>query len=216
MRTAHEPFQFIAASYLTRIRTERAVTLAEMAVHLRHCSGASIFYHTYQSLEAHHYSVFSSDFAQWVMAACNENALAEKLAAVDLLDYVNLEEVRTALVTRIEQHINQNPDSATRKATQRFHFCEAVEMTVPLATRAHTLAEMIEGIRHMSLQTLHYHFINSRLRLRLQTTDFSNWLANSLGLPELAEQVNRLPFSTSTLEQVRDKLLDTLQPWVDR
>ena len=76
MKRADEPFEFYAASYLVNIRKERAYTLADMAKHLRACSDESIFYHTFQSLETHHYSTFSSDFAQWVQAACNEAVLA--------------------------------------------------------------------------------------------------------------------------------------------
>jgi len=215
MRTANEPFGFVAASYLVRIRRERSVNLRDLAAHMRQCSPDSVFYHTFQSLETHHYSTFSSDFAQWVMAACNENSLAERLA-VDLLDYVDIEDVRRDLVSRIEEHLGESPEIAERKAFEPFHFCEAVEVTVPLDARAHTLAELMDGIRRMSLQTLHYHFINARLRLRLQTTDFSHWVDTGLGLPELAEKINRVPFSTLTLEQVRKRLLDTMQPWVER
>jgi len=84
MRHAQEAFQFVAASYLIRIRQERALTLSELASHLRACSEESIFYHTFQSLETHHYSTFSSDFAQWIQAGLNEQELAERLATVDL------------------------------------------------------------------------------------------------------------------------------------
>ena len=216
MKAAKEPFQFIAASYLIRIRPERSRTLGELAAHLRSCSANSVLYHTYQSLETHHYSVFSSDFAQWVMAACNEHALAERLAAVDLRDFVGLEEVRDALASRVEEHLQSNPDAAATRAFEPFHFCEAIEVTVPLAEQARTLAELIEGIRRMSLHTLHYHFINARLRLRLQTTDFSHWIATSLEWPDLAVRVDAIDFAPYSLEDVRGQLIDLLVPWSER
>jgi len=216
MREAKEPFQFVTASYLIRIRPEQSRTLGDMAAHLRSCSENSILYHTYQSLETHHYSVFSSDFAQWVMAACNEHELAERLAAVDLRDFVSLEDVRAALIERVEGHLQEHPESAERKAFEAFHFCEATEVTVPLPAQARNLAELVEGIRHMSLHTLHYHFINARLRLRLQTTDFSYWLDTSLAWPELAARVNSIEFAPLTLEQVREKLIEILEPFQDQ
>lgn len=210
MKVAVQPFEFAAASYLIRIRHERAQTLGEMARFLRSCSGASIFYHTFQSLESHHYSAFSSDFAQWILAACNEAALAEQLATVDLREVISLEELREALASRVEQHLRENTGTAERRAFEPFHFCEAIEVTVPMEMRALDLDELAEGIRRLGLQSLHYHFITSRLRLKLVTNDFSHWIQHSLGMDDLAEEINRIDFYTNTLEGVRDDMLQAI------
>jgi len=213
MNQARAPFQFVAASYLIRIRPERAGTLAELADHLRNVSDASVFYHTFQSLEAHHYTAFSNDFAQWAMAACNEAVLAEELGAIDLRDFISLEEVRAVLVGTLEDYIAWNPQSANRPAFEPFYFCEAVAVAMPLDARANTLAELAEGIRRMSFQTLHHHFINARLRPKLGINDFSIWIADSLGIPDLAAALNRVDFYTNTLEGVRSEILQTIGRW---
>jgi hypothetical protein len=213
MHEAKAPFQFVAASYLIRIRPERAETLAELADHLRSVSDSSVFFHTFQSLEAHHYTTFSNDFAQWAMAACNEAVLAEELGAIDLRDFVSLEEVRQVLAETLEDYIAWNPQSANRPAFEPFYFCEAVAIALPLDARANTLAELAEGIRRMSLQTLHHHFINARLRPKLGANDFSSWIADSLGLPALADALNRVDFYTNTLEGVRAEILQIIGRW---
>lgn len=213
MRKAKEPFQFVAASYLIRICRERAHTLREMESHLRSVPDGSIFYHTFQSLESHHYTAFSSDFAQWVMAACNEAALAERLAAVDLGEFVSLADLREVLVRHLADHLRQNPQSADRPGFEPFHFCEAIEVAVPLDAHADNLAELADGIRRLSLQTLHHHFINSRLRLGLRTNDFSNWIGSSLGLPQLAAKLNRIDFYNNSLEGLREQVLRALGGW---
>lgn len=210
MTRAAEPFQFVAASYLIRIRTERARTLGEMARFLRSTSDESIFYHTFQSLETHHYSTFSSDFAQWVQAACNEHELAERMATVDLRSVISIGDLREKLAGFVDDHLAAHPASADRKGFEPFHFCEAVEMTVPLEERATTLEDLIAGVRRQSLHTLHYHFITSRLRLQLETNDFSHWLQHSLGLPGLAERLNAIDIYTNTLEGVREEVLAAL------
>ncbi len=206
-----QPFEFVAASYLIRIRQERAHNLAEMARFLRTCSDESIFYHTFQSLETHHYSVFSSDFAQWVHAACNESALAEQLASVDLRGVVSIAELREQLASIMESHLAAHPQSAGRPAFEPFHFCEAVEVTVPLEERAHNLKELAEGIRRLGQHTLSHHFITSRLRLKLETNDFSYWIKNNLGKPELAKQLDSLDFYTNTLDSVRSEMVRLLK-----
>lgn len=215
MKRSEHPFEFVAASYLVRIRTERARTLGEMARHLRVCSDESIFYHTFQSLETHHYSVFSSDFAQWILAACNEAVLAERLAAVDLRGVVSLGELRATLVGILEEHLEANPRARERDAFEPFHFCEAVEITVPLEGRAFTLQDLAEGIRRQSLQTLHYHLITSRLRLKLKTNDFSHWIDTGLGMPELAARLNDLDIYTNTLVGLREEAAGMLEAAVE-
>ena len=214
MKQAKRPFEFVAASYLVRIRPERSWTLAELARYLQAVSDASIFYHTFQSLESHHYVAFSNDFAQWSMAACNENALAEELAAIDLRDFVSVEDLRAALIRCVESYLQKNPQSADRPAFEPFYFCEAVEVILPLESKAWNLAELAEGIERMSLHTLHCHFINARLRPRLKANDFSYWIDDSPGIPELAEKLNGIDFYTNTLEGVRGEILRVLAPWI--
>ncbi|OFV94231.1 MAG: hypothetical protein A3F68_08465 [Acidobacteria bacterium RIFCSPLOWO2_12_FULL_54_10] len=213
IRQAKRSFHFVAASYLIKIRTERAWTLAELGSHLRTVPEDSIFFHTFQSLESHHYTVFSNDFAQWVMASCNETMLAEELGAIDLRDFVSLADLRQVLVDALENYLKRNPQSADRPAFEPFYFSEAIELAVPLDAKAYTLRELSDGIRKLSLQTLHFHFINSRLRLQLATNDFSQWIEDSLSLPELAEKVNRVDFYTNTLEGVRKEILETMERW---
>ncbi|MBI1954811.1 MAG: hypothetical protein HYS38_00285 [Acidobacteria bacterium] len=214
MTQATSPFCFVAASYLVRIRPERSRTLGEFVRHLRLVSNESIFYHTFQSLESHHYTTYSNDFAQWTMAACNAPVLAELLGAVDVRDFVLIEDLRQALVSTLENHLVRHPYAADQPAFEPFYFCEDVEIALPLETCANNLAELADGIRRMSLQTLHHHFINARLRPKLGTNDFSNWIEHSLGLPELAEKLNRIDFYTNTLEEVRKEILETLHPWI--
>ncbi len=211
MKLAKEPFRFFAASYLVRIRSERAHCLRDMRDILGRVSEACIFYHTFQSLETHHYTSFSSDFAQWVMAACNEQELAERMASVDLRETVSLEALRAELVAMMDDHLRAKPGTAERPAFEPFHFCEFVEFTLPLGITAHDLSGLADGIRKISLHSLHHHFINARMRKPLGTSDFAYWVADSLDMPALAEKINRIDFYTNTLEGIRSELLEVIE-----
>jgi hypothetical protein len=77
METAQTPFNSFTVSYLTRIGNTSAITtLSEFLAGLEHCSDASIFHHTLQTLVIHHFLTegFSNDFAQWVLAGVNRDA----------------------------------------------------------------------------------------------------------------------------------------------
>jgi hypothetical protein len=216
VKRAKGPFELVVASYLIRIREESATTLEELAGAIRRSSDASIFYHTFQSLESRHYSVYSNDFAQWALAACNEAQLAELLAALDLGAFVSIADLREALAAAVEGHVRQHPNAGSRAAFEPFYFCESDEITVPTGHAARTLDGLARAIRRMSLQTLHYHFIASRLRIRLRTNDFSNWIENSLGLADLAARLNQIDFHMTTLEGLRRKIVATMRPWLTR
>lgn len=216
MKQAREPFQFVNAFYLIVVGLESAHTLRELGRRLATISQDSIFCHTFHSLATHHYTSYSSDFAQWAMAACNESELAERLGAIDVRQFVDLNDLRSALIHAVDTHVRANPVSGDRPAFEPFFFAETREAVLPTETRVSNLAELSEGIRHMSLHSLHYHFVNSRLRLHLRTNDFSYWIDKELGFTDLAAQVNRVDFYTNTLSEVRDGILRRIEPWINR
>lgn len=218
MIAAEHPFQFVTASYITRIGNDKAMTLAELAEGLERSSDASIFYHTFQSLSRHHFLTegFSNDFAQWVLAACNRPELAERLAGLDIRDYLSLAELRRDLLRMVAEYCANNPPYAHQEAFESFFFCEAIEVALPLGVAAGTLEEFRAGLEKLSHASFHYHFIASRLRLHLRTNDFSIWLKNSLGLKALAQQINRVDIYTHTLDSVRAKLVALVEEELTR
>jgi hypothetical protein len=209
MNAAETPFEFVTVSYLTRIGNQSAGTLAELLTGLEHCSDASIFHHTFQTLGTHHFLTegFSNDFAQWVLSDTNRSDLAEQLAALDVRDYTSIAALRSDLCRLVRDFCDAQPQLAAQSALERFYFCESVEVSVPLGRNARTLDEFREGIEHLSHAGFYFHFISSRLRLQLRTNDFSLWLAGGLGLRTLADSVNHIDIYTNTLDSARAKLL---------
>jgi hypothetical protein len=213
MQGIESPFQFLTASYLIRVQNLRAITLAEFAAGLEACSDASIFFHTFQSLSRHHFLTegYSNDFAQWVLAACNRAELAEQLASFDIREYTSLAELRSDLRRVVDDYCKLYPHFAAQNAFEDFPFCEAVEVAIPLGFEARSLREFSEGLQKLSRASVHYHFIASRLRLHLQTNDFSNWFENTLGLPNLARRADHIDIYTNTLDGVRTILIQLIE-----
>ena len=209
MKTAETPFDFYAVAHVTRIGNQVAGTLAELLTGLEHCSDASIFHHTYQTLGTHHFLTegFSNDFAQWVLASANRSELAEQLAVLDIRDYLSIAGLRSDLRRVVADYCAAQPELARQTALERFYFCEDVEVLVPLGFTARTLEEFRHGLERLSHASFYFHFISSRLRLHLQTNDFSLWLMTSLGLDTLANSINRIDIYTNTLDSARAKML---------
>src|ERR1700690_1160964 len=112
MNAAETPFEFCAVSYLTRIGNQSAGTLEELQKGLEQCSDASIFYHTFQTLGVHHFLTenFSNDFAQWSMADASRNDLGERLAALDVRDYVSIAALRADLIRLVSEYRETHPE----------------------------------------------------------------------------------------------------------
>ncbi len=69
-----------------------------------------------------------------------------------------------------------------------------------------TLPGFVDGLKHVSLHSIHHHFIEARLRLHQMSNDFSNWLQQEVGLSQAAESIERIDIYTNTMEGVRHQI----------
>lgn len=213
LRRARSPFYFNSGAHLLRIVRERASNLQELLESIRSSCDGCIFQHTFQTLEEHHFirEGFSNDFSHWAFAACNEVELAERLAAIDVRDFTSIADVRERLIDIIAGYVEKNPQAAVREAMEPFYFMAADLVVAPTPYSASTLEEFADGLRKVSIHSIYYHFIDARLRLKLNNNDFSVWLESELGLPESADRLNRIDIYTSTLEGVRRNILKVIE-----
>ena len=215
-KVAETPFQFCTASSILRVTGIRANSLDELLEHMRECSDACIFNHTFQTLEHHHFLTegFSNDFAQWVLTSCNAPGVAERLASRDIRQYPKISDLRADFVGIIADQLSKTPEVGRRIALEPFYFSEAVTVAVPTSWRAATLQEFCDAIRHVSIHAIHYHFVTARLREPFTWNDFSLWLDQSLGLKELSDRVDSIDIYTHTLERVREQILKEASAWL--
>ncbi|HEX4604795.1 MAG TPA: DUF5752 family protein [Candidatus Angelobacter sp.] len=217
-RWARSPFYFNSASHLLRIGREKAANLQELLEALRTCPDSSIFQHTFQTLEEHHFikEGFSNDFSHWAFAACNEVELAERLAAIDVREFTSIATLRDRLVRITEEYLQKNPRAATRAAMEPFYLMASDLVVVPTPYVARNLEEFANGLRKVSIHAIYYHFIDARLRLKLNNNDFSIWLEQEMDLAQAADRLNRIDIYTSTLEGVRRGILKIIETEISR
>jgi Family of unknown function (DUF5752) len=208
-RTPVKPFYFNTSAHLLRVTKYKANILSELLDALRDCPEDSIFQHTFRTLEEHHFirAGFSNDFAHWALAGCNEPSLAEALAGVDVREFTSVAELRERFIQILERYLHENPESGERVADETFYFCASDIVVLPTSFQAHNLQEFSEGMRGVSLHSIHHHFIEARLRIKLMSNDFSQWLHEDAGLTEAARSLNRIDIYTATLEDVRHQIV---------
>ncbi len=218
VRGARAPFCFNSAAHLLRIGREKANSLGELLDDLRTCPDDSIFQHTFQTLQEHHFirEGFTNDFAHWTFAACNEVALAERLAGVDVREFTSIRALRQRLVEIVEDYLHRNPRARDRAALEPFYFAASDLVVIPTPFVAGNLIEFAEALPKVSIHSIHFHFIDARLRLKLNSNDFSVWLENELDLGTLADRLNRIDIYTATLQGVRRQILRIIEVAVGR
>jgi hypothetical protein len=206
-------FHFKSAAHLLRIGREKAANLQELLAGLQVCADDSIFQHTFRTLEEHHFirEGFSNDFAHWAFAGCHEAALGEQLAGTDVREFTSIQELRERLTHIVGKYLKQHPAAKDRLALEPFYFCASETVVVPTPLVAHSLPEFVDALKVVTVHSIHYHFIEARLRLKLVSNDFSVWLKKEMGQHKLADRIETIDIYACTLEDVRRKIVQILR-----
>jgi hypothetical protein len=197
-----------------------AVNLKEMLQIIGEVDTAVLSYHLWQSRMAiaHAEVEYPNDFAVWAANSLQDSRLAEKLSVIDPFNYEDMEQIREALSEVIEDYMWNLPSVPWARPGFEFHFCEAstVVLVRPRIV-AGTFAEFRKGLAEVGIDSIYYHFVDARWRLRkLKTDDFSIWLQDSYGLPELVEAIQGIDLWFFTLEEVRQALLKLLDQYIEK
>jgi hypothetical protein len=201
------PFVFYTERRLVGLTGRKARNLGELLKHLREVSGSSIFYHTHYLYLVHHFEKprFYNEFANWASHAVQEERLAERLAAIELLTITSIRDLRNAIVTTVEEHLKSDATRRDCPAGDEFHFCEANSFIMPTGVVAHDVSEFFEQLGRVTNACLHFHFFEARLRLERPTNDFSQWLKD-LGETRLAKEIDKLNPYAMTLDELKEQI----------
>jgi len=203
------PFEFSTSLSLTLLTNRRARDLVELLAHLRDVPGSVIYYHTHHFLVQHQNLSPEppNDFAYWVSQVLQEERLGEQLAAIDIVQFRTLRELRERLIALIEGFLAGSATPRTAPPGREFHFREAATFVVPTPHVARDLAEFARCMEGIGYGSLSLHFFDASLQLDKGHNDFSEWLANELGEQDLATAIARIDPYTHTLEGLRNEVL---------
>ncbi len=214
------PFRFHTSLILQEATGLRAATLPQLIGLLREVPESCIYHHTHYFLLTHHYLTPepTNDFAYWVAEVLGDEPLGELLASIDIMEYPSLQGLREALVSTIEGYLNEHPAARLKFVSEgeEFFFVKSVHVIMPTSYMASTLAEFAHVLERVSIHSLYFHIFDARLRIGRPTNDFAIWLAEQLGLKELAEQVSHLDPYVHTLETVRSILVALIRQQLDQ
>lgn len=205
-----QPFVFNTERRLVILTGRKARNLPELLAILKRVSGSSIFHHTHEEyflsrqFAGHE---FYNDFARWISEALQEEPLAEKLAAIDLLRLASIRQIRESLVAEIAAFLESTGGRAREcPPGDEFHFCRAKSFVAPTGIVARDLPDFLNRLPSVPNTSLYFHFFEARLRLERTTNDFSFWLSG-IGQEALADEIDRLNPYAMTLDELRHRII---------
>ena len=176
---AESPFQFLECFVMPMPTGKRASNLRELLQTLREVNEAVLSYHLWQSRMAiaPPRRRVSKRLRHLGRQALQDSRLAEKLSVIDPFVYENMEQVRDILVDLLEEYLWDLPYVPWARPGFEFYFCEASTVVLRSQISARTLSEFCSGLAKVGLDSIYYHFVDARWRLRsMKTDDFSNWI----------------------------------------
>ncbi len=204
------PFEFKSRLVLTELLGRRAATLPELVEGIRAVPLSSIYHHTHRFLQQHHFLSPEppNDFAYWVTNMLNDEIAGEKLASIDVTQFVRLSNLRERFLELMQDYLKTTTHSVSGRCPdgEEFHFMSSRIFVVPTGRVAGNVREFREVLKAVSIHSIYFHMFEAKLRLEKGDNDFSIWL-RSAGRTEEAEQISRLDPYTFTLEGLREKLL---------
>ncbi|UCG11775.1 MAG: hypothetical protein JSU72_14790 [Deltaproteobacteria bacterium] len=208
----HRVFQFSSSASLEKLTGRRAHNLEELLEIVKSSPDSSIFFHTFSAFRkmSQVHVPYTTDFAAWISTHLDEAALAEKLMAIDLSEYSTIESLRSRLVEIVEGYRSENPAIFQKTANEPFYLYDVVRLVYLTDKFAYDLSSFRQLVDTVSIDSLYYHFIESRLHTKLETDDFSNWIEENDQHRDLAERIRSLDINIYTLEELRTKIIQLI------
>ncbi len=216
---AASPFRFMECLVMPMPTGKTAANLRELTQTLRDAEESVLRYHLWQSRLAivHQVVEYPNDFAAWAATALQDSTLAEKLSSIDPFIYGDMDQMREALVDLLEEYMWDLPYMRMVSPGFEFYFCEESTVVLPSQIVARTLAEFGPALEKAGLDSIHYHFLDARWRLRSSKgDDFSNWIGSSYDLPELVSAIQGIDVWFYALEEIRDAVMDILNQYLGK
>lgn len=212
---AKEPFRFYTSLHLSELTGLRATTIEQLLDLIKKVPGSSIYHHTHRFLQQHQYLSPEppNDFAYWVTEVLGEDELGERLASIDTVQYSTIRDLRNKIVETIDDYLKNNPLAKLKFAREgeEFHFIKSISFILPTDYVVYNLREFADALRKVTVDSIYFHIFEARLRLEKGNNDFSNWIENSIGDKELADEISRLDPYTHTMEGLRDIILNLIE-----
>lgn len=121
---------------------------------------------------------YNNDFASWAWHGLHDLRLAERLSVVDPAEATSVEDLRQNILDIIEDRLDEQQLIPWSAKENQFHFIKGQLVVFNTQKQLNKPRDLLEAIRHMSIGSIYYHFVDARNRTENGVDDFRAWLGN--------------------------------------
>lgn len=201
-------FYFWTRLHLVKLLGLKAKNPIELLEGIKKVQASSIYYHTHRFLQQHHYLSPEppNDFAYWLTSILNLEELGERIASVNVIDFKKLHDLRSVFIRILTDYLSEKKRMIDCPEGEEFHFIGCTTVIFPTPYVASNLAEFVEMLEKISINSLYFHIFEAPMRLEKGENDFSAWL-RGIGEEKLAQKISVFDPYTITLEGLRQKII---------
>jgi len=204
-------FHFYTRLNQTELLGKKARNLVELLEGIKSVPDSSIYHHTHRFIQQHHYMSPQppNDFADWITDVLNEDALGEKMASVDVIEFQKIKGLRKKFIEILSDYLKENKKVRDCPDNQEFHFMACRTFVLPTTYVARSVKQFRQILKKVSIHSLYFHIFEARMRLEKKDNDFSRWLRD-LGERSLASKISKLDPYSYTLEALRKEIISII------
>ena len=204
-------FHFYTRLNQTELLGKKARNLVELLEGIKRVPDSSIYHHTHRFIQQHHYMSPQppNDFADWITDVLNEDALGEKMASVDVIEFQKIKGLRKKFIEIVSDYLKENKKVRDCPDNQEFHFMACRTFVLPTTYVARSVKQFRQILKKVSIHSLYFHIFEARMRLEKKDNDFSRWLRD-LGERSLASKISKLDPYSYTLEALRKEIISII------
>ena len=204
-------FHFYTRLNQTELLGKKARNLVELLEGIKRVPDSSIYHHTHRFIQQHHYMSPQppNDFADWITDVLNEDALGEKMASVDVIEFQKIKGLRKKFIEIVSDYLKENKKVRECPDNQEFHFMACRTFVLPTTYVARSVKQFRQILKKVSIHSLYFHIFEARMRLEKKDNDFSRWLRD-LGERSLASKISKLDPYSYTLEALRKEIISII------
>lgn len=218
MVTKGQAFRFIECSELREILGNKAEDERRLVELIEEVPLGSIHFHTHSYFLRHSSveRVYPNDFAEWVAMEVRDHVLGERLAVVNPFAFPNLEALREELISVIDDHLSRTSIVPRVIFGAPFNFSQSKVLEVPTSLEVTTLKAFRHALAEVEVSAIYFHVFEARHRLASSENDFSHWVLQSLGMPDLAHKLRSINPYLGSLERLRSALVSLCDEFLAR
>jgi len=150
---------------------------------------------------------YPNDFAAWASHGLHDRPLAERLGALDPLEFSDSESLRSAMLDILEEDLKHREHLVWAKRAHEFIFLRPQMVVYDTGLAPETPEQLGELIPQLSTGSVYYHFIEARRRLKGERDDYGAWI-ESFGpaYSALAERLSQIDYYFCSLSELRNRI----------